>query len=366
MKSSNLYTELITTISPEKIEIYLDSKGWVKYKQVEGVLSLWSNIKQDKKYTILLPLDKEFADFEIKIDELILILSRFEERPKSDILKVLGNTSIIAKDNNREIIDIKIELKETNKHEIPAKDIANVLKSMQDFFDSLAVYDKNTKITNTRTKSQIISAKSKLQLSLLETFQGSFCIRVALATQQSNCDDKFTEEAISNFMKLIKASQDSEKFKEEMEQYLGVPSVKFKQLIKNFMELQSDIVVEWGSVNLDKGEITKLSSDTIVRAFNVINQSEQHQTRFEVLGRLILAGIGNNKEERVFLLNDETHGQEYRGYISPRLITSLNINLELNEIYKAVIEKKVTINSLTRKEVVNYTLVGLTLSTDEN
>lgn len=48
MKSSNLYTELITTISPEKIEIYLDSKGWIKYKQVEGVLSLWSNTKQDK------------------------------------------------------------------------------------------------------------------------------------------------------------------------------------------------------------------------------------------------------------------------------------------------------------------------------
>jgi hypothetical protein len=361
MTTSKLYTELITTISPEKIGIYLDSKGWVKYKQVEGVLSLWSNSKQDKKFTILLPLDKEFADFEIKIEELILILSRFEERPKNDILKLLGNTSVIAKENNREIIDIKIEFKETNKHEIPAKDIANVLKSMQDFFDALAIYQKNSEVNGTKTKSQITSEKSKLQLSLLETFQGSFCIRVGLARQQSNCDDKFTEEAISNFINLIKASQDSEKFKKEIEQYQGMPSVKFKQLIKILMDLQSDIVIEWGSVNQNKGTLTKLSSDNITRAFHIISQSEQHQTRFEVIGRLILAGVGANKEERVFLLNDETHGKDYKGYISPQLITSLNGNLELNEIYKAVIEEKVTINSLTRKEAVNYTLVELTL-----
>lgn len=364
MKSSNLYTELITTISPEKIEIYLDSKGWIKYKQVEEVLSLWSNSKQDKKFTVLLPLDKDFADFEIKIEELILILSRFEETSKNDILKVLGNTSVIAKDNNREIIDIKIELKEINKHEIAAKDIANVLKSMQDFFDSLAVYDKNTEITNTKTKSQIISAKSKLQLSLLETFQGSFCVRVGLATQESKCNDKFTEEAISNFMKLMKASKDSE-LKEEIDKYQGMPSVKFKQLIKNLMELQSDIIVEWGSVNIEKSQLVKLSSDTIARAFNVISQSEQHQARFEVIGRLILAGIGNNKEQRVFLLNDETNNKEYRGYISPQLITSFNENIELNEIYKAVIEEKLTINSLTRKEVINYTLIELTLFSND-
>ncbi|RUT03474.1 hypothetical protein DSM106972_051130 [Dulcicalothrix desertica PCC 7102] len=123
MISSDLYTQLIDTLSPDKIEVYLECSGWVKYKEVEYVLSLWSNSKQDKQFTILLPLDKESADFEIKIEELVLILSRFEERSKIDILKSLGNTSVIAQENNREIIDIKIEFKEVDKHYIPAKSI---------------------------------------------------------------------------------------------------------------------------------------------------------------------------------------------------------------------------------------------------
>lgn len=261
MISRDLYTQLIDTVSPDKVEVYLECSGWIKYKEVEGVLSLWSNSKLDKKFTILLPLDKEFADFEIQIEELVLILSRFEERSKIDILKSLSNTSVIAQNNDREIIDIKIEFKEVDKHDIPAKSIGDILKSMQDFFDALAAYEKS-------------ESTIKLQLSLIETFQGSFGIRLGMPKQhQLNLDEnKLTEEAVSVFMKLIKASQDSSnKLQNEIKRYTGAPSIKFKQLIQNFVELESDIVVEWGSVNPEKGEITKLPFNNLVQAMNIIN-----------------------------------------------------------------------------------------------
>lgn len=360
MISRDLYTQLIDTVSPDKVEVYLECSGWIKYKEVEGVLSLWSNSKLDKKFTILLPLDKEFADFEIKIEELVLILSRFEERSKIDILKSLGNTSVIAQNNDREIIDIKIEFKEVDKHDIPAKNISNILKSMQDFFDSLAVSEKLEGAT--KAHSQINIDKSKLQLSLIETFQGSFGIRVGM-TEHHKLDlneNQLTEEAVSVFMKLIKASQDSSnKLQNEIKRYTGAPSIKFKQLIKNFVELESDIVVEWGSVNPQKGEITKLAFDNLVQAFNVINQSAQIQVTFEVVGRLLVAGVGKNKEKRIFVLDDETSGKEYRGHISPHLIKNLNKTLELNKLYKATIEEEITINSLTGEEIVKHTLTSL-------
>lgn len=274
MISSDLYTQLIDTISVKKVEIYLESRGWIKYKEVKDVLSLWSNSKQNKNFTILLPLDNEYADFEMKIEELVLILSRFEERSKIDILKALGNTSVIAQENNREIIDIKIEFKEVDKNDIPAKNVGSILKYMQDFFDSLAVPEKSE--STTKAHSQISIDKSKLQLSLIETFQGSFGIRVGM-TEHHKLDlneNQLTEEAISVFMNLIKASQDSSnRLKNEIKRYQGAPSIKFKQLIKNFVELESDIVVEWSSVNPEKGEMTKLPFDNLVQAFNVINQS---------------------------------------------------------------------------------------------
>lgn len=34
MISSDLYTQLIDTVSPDKIEVYLECSGWVKYKEV--------------------------------------------------------------------------------------------------------------------------------------------------------------------------------------------------------------------------------------------------------------------------------------------------------------------------------------------
>lgn len=360
MISRDLYTQLIDTVSPDKVEVYLECWGWIKYKEVEGVLSLWSNSKLDKKFTILLPLDKKYADFEIKIEELVLILSRFEERSKIDILKSLGNTSVIAQNNDREIINIKIEFKEVDKHDIPAKNISNILKSMQDFFDSLAVYEK----LEGATKAHSLNIdKSKLQLSLIETFQGSFGIRVGM-TEHHKLDlneNQLTEEAVSMFMKLIQASQDSyNKLQNEIKQYTGAPSIKFKQLIKNFVELESDIVVEWGSVNPEKGEMTKLPFDNLVQAFNVINQSVQNQVTFEVVGRLLVAGVGRNKEKRIFVLDDETYGKEYKGHISPHLIKNLNKTLELNKLYKAVIEEEVTVNALTGEEIVKHTLTSLT------
>lgn len=89
-------------------------------------------------------------------------------------------------------------------------------------------------------------------------------------------ENKLTEEAVSVFMKLIRASQDSSyQLKNEIKRYQGAPSIKFKQLIKNFVELESDIVVEWGSVNPQKGEITKLPFNNLVQALNIINQSAQ-------------------------------------------------------------------------------------------
>lgn len=74
MKSFGLDAELMSRISPNKIAMYLEYKKWRKEKEASGIASLWSYIKNNKKISVLLPLDSDLSDFEIKIEELVTVL----------------------------------------------------------------------------------------------------------------------------------------------------------------------------------------------------------------------------------------------------------------------------------------------------
>lgn len=365
MAPDNLDVESIATISPEKIAMYLKYKRWQKEKEVEGVASIWSYITTDKRVSVLLPLDKSFADFEIKIEELIAVLVKIERRPETEILKALQSTSIIARQKNREIIDLKLQFSETDKHEVLVREIGTVLKSLQDFFSSIG----NLKSKTIREKKQKANIKAELQLSLLDTFHGSFGIRIGLAKlkykykQLELFDDvPITEGTAEDFMNLMKASgsNNPEKLRREIEKFRGEPSIKFKTLIKSLMELESDLVLEWGSVNPEKGAIAELPLHKIVEAFEIIRKVElEVPFTYEVVGRLIVGGVGEKKDKRIFFLIDEKNNKEYKGHISPGLISSLNNYIELDQIYRATIEETSGLNPTTGEEIIIYKLIRL-------
>jgi hypothetical protein len=90
MSQLRLDRELIQNISPTKIADYLHYKGWRKEKEVEGIASLWYRKNQNnEKIILLLPLDNEFADFAIKIEELLSVVAKFEKRAEAEVLKAL-------------------------------------------------------------------------------------------------------------------------------------------------------------------------------------------------------------------------------------------------------------------------------------
>lgn len=274
MKYFELDAALMSSISPKKIAMYLEYKKWRKEKEAAGIASLWSYIKNNKKISVLLPLDSDLSDFEIKIEELVTVLSRLEERPLSELLKVLESTSLVAKRSHREVIDLKIESLE--KNEVPAREIGEVLKSMQDLFVSIGTFKSIT--LNKNAKEALRFESSELKLSLLDTFQGSFGIRVGLpVSKQLNLfDDSIAEESVETFMRLIIVSTDdnSNALKSELETFQGELLIKFQNFIKCLIKLESDLVLEWGSVNPQKGGIVSFPLDKIMQAFEIASQVE--------------------------------------------------------------------------------------------
>ncbi|MFB2876922.1 hypothetical protein [Floridanema aerugineum] len=360
MKTSKIETQSIQDISPKKVEMYLKYKGWKKKKEVQGVASIWFNDLQPRDVNILLPLDKDFADFEIKIIRLIEVLSAVEERPEAEVLKALQSTSTVAKNENREIIDLKIQFFETDKHEAPAKEIGSVLKSTQDFFEALG----NRIVKNVKKRFNKTSIRDELSLSLIDTFQGSFGIRVGMSNvrQMRLIDAPVSEQAAEEFIELVKASSgnDPQKLREEIKKIQGEPSIKFKNLIKHLMSLESDLVLEWGSVNPEKGAIVEFPSHKVVETFDIISKLElENPNLHEVMGTLILAGVGDRKDSRLFIIYDDKDNKEYKGHISQELINSLDENIEIDKRYKALIEETLKVNPLTGEEIKVYSLLQL-------
>jgi len=359
--------ELIQNISPTKIAVYLEYKGWKKEKEVEGVASLWSYRDQsNKKITLLLPLDKDFADFEIKIEELLSVVAKFENRAEAEVLKALANVSILAQRGYREIIDIKMESRadeQNDKYEASAKATGSVLKSLGNLFESLGDVIKK----RTRKRASKTDIASELNLSLLDAFHGSFGIRTGLGVykkvrQTSLLENPAAQEATEDFMNLITASSSSnpELLRRELEKLEGDALLRFKVFIKSLTTLDSDLVLEWGSVDPNKSRVVRFSYDKIVQALDIITKTElENPYQYEVVGKLILAGIGQGKEKRRFILIDETNDKEYKGFISLGLINNLNAYIELDKLYVATIEETLGVNEITGEEVRFYTLVQL-------
>lgn len=376
MAKPNLEHALIQNISPAKIAAYLSYKGWKKVKEAEGIASLWNHKNHNnEKISLLLPLDNEFADFEIKIEDLLSTLAKFENRSELEVLKALANLSVIAQRDYREIIDIKIESiaeepDKSDKHEVPAKEAGAVLRALGSFFETMGDSLKN-KTKSNRSKATI---ESELNLSLLDAFQGSFGVRIGLGIyeniRQLNILEKpAAQEVTEDFMELIDASSHNnpENLRRRIEK-LGQDSLlKFKSLIKNLASLDSDLVLEWGSTDPDKGATVRFPFHKIMETLDIITKVElDNALQHNVIGKLIVAGVGKGKGKRKFIFIDEVNDKEYEGVISLDLISNLSNNIELDKLYEATIEEKSSINEVTGEQIKLQTLVSLKEFTGES
>ncbi|MGF1489863.1 MAG: hypothetical protein ACFBSE_22480 [Prochloraceae cyanobacterium] len=366
MKSS-LTLEIINSISLKKIQEYLSIKGWKKKKEISGTASIWIRSIAGEKYGIILPLDREFIDFQDRLIEVFNILEEIEQRPKIEIIESLKNTSKIARQQNREIIEIKISSLDGNKKEVESKNIGLVLKSLQDFFDEFGVLKFQDKPQADRSK-----LKSQLEMSLIDTFHGSFGIRLGLSKklnykqlklfEDEASIDEISIEITETFIKIIQASSDSntEILKKQIAELKGKSILKFKSLISYLITLKSDLLVDWGSVNPEKGGFAKISYSDIVRTLDIIEKQElEEPVTFEIIGKLVVAGVGKNKKRRKFVLLDSKEDREFQGTIAKEVVDKFDGNIELNKLYRITLEETLSINRLTQEERTTYTIIKL-------
>lgn len=362
LKINKLDKSLLSHISTVKAGLYLKNQGWKKTGEIEGFASTW--LLEEKETELLLPLNKEYSDFEARMLEVILILEDIEKRSSFEIIDVLKNTSNIAYNEGREIIEIVLQsVYDRNKHEINADNFGTVLRTTQKHLFALGGVSGLGKRLNEREKR----GKSELELSVLSTFHGSFGIRLGLANQrQLDTDNNCLSKTVSkSFMQLLRVS--GEESISRFRIYIGSLekqiSQTFRLFIKSVKTLESDLIFDWGSLGIENEEIARLSYSKVLEVEDALNkEEEENPNQIEEKGQFIQAGLGRKKHERDFIFETKT-GEKIKGYISPELVEQFKEQpkgLELlNRRYKVIIQVNVKLNEITREIKISNELIAM-------
>jgi len=246
------------SLEPQAVYNYLEENGWIEERKIDTRASILTTAKNDKKYSILLPLDREIPNFASLMYDVFTVLEALENRSRSQIVTALINSSKIAQEKKCEIISLKFKFIEEDRKQLPAKKMGRILTTLQKVFDSLGESEAGINSDRRPIPKKILK---KTELSVFETFQGSFGIKLALPPNSDSSNDSETplaERVAATFLKLVKASILSDSLEINKK-----AAYSYRQFLFSLKGLKADLDIEWGSVNPKAGGRSSLSSDRI-------------------------------------------------------------------------------------------------------
>lgn len=118
--------KVIGEINSIAVQSYLKSRGWTKVKSKREHISIYTYEKGGTIQEIILPLSRDFTDYEARISDALKSISIVEEREYSQVLSDL----LIAKPSD--IIRIKVQSEDTKSGTILIEDGFDLLENTKE------------------------------------------------------------------------------------------------------------------------------------------------------------------------------------------------------------------------------------------
>ncbi|MEH2449391.1 MAG: hypothetical protein V7K18_27495 [Nostoc sp.] len=233
-----------------------------------------------------------------------------------------------------------------------------VLNSLQDLFDAVGQSESGKVSENGRIQKEIIE---KTELSVFETFQGSFGIKLALAPhpQQLNFLERpIGERVTETFIQLIKFSNTVDKgmLKEYLLKLKRRSASRYRKFLMTLINSEANFYFDWGSVNPEKGGKAVLNFDNVIQTIDFINKMEvEDPAEYTVNGQLIAA----NKNTSNLEIETFQDKKRYIGKANSKVVNNKEIELTIGRFYTAKIQEISSINPTTAEEKTEYTIIDL-------
>lgn len=353
-------------INPDSVVEFLVDNGWKEIQKRPEVVSLWSTEKQESVYKILLPLNPDLPDYPNRLIDALEVVSEVESKDKLDLLGVLLDGSILAKERERELMDLRLlpDIQTSQAHKFPIKDLGMILYSLQNLIDSIGKAESGYISSSVAGRiSNAVTERTKL--FVFDTVPGSFVVKMegcSPAEQRELTDEEYgtlEQRSLKSFLDLIRISHNGElaPIKEILSKLQRRTAITYKKFLKSLSSANSGFDVRLNSNRLDFNGSASLNSSKILRLINLLEDLEpQIPEVISVDGILkLIGGSGDNLNFRIQRISDE---KVFYGKIASPISRS-DVELTHNRMYRATIEETESINPATNESSKNWLLVDI-------
>lgn len=352
-------------IQPNVVTRFLLDRGWREFNKKDGIVSIWGIEKEGEIHRIVLPLNPESPDYPNRMLEAIKIVGFVESREETDLLEILLDNSIFAREVNRELIDLRLlpELENVEKNEFPAKILGFILSSLQNLMDAIGQAEEGYPSSITGSISKTITDRTRL--SVIGTAPGSFIVKLAGAAPpaQTNILDQVNgsleQRALNSFLTLIRVSQEGrmDDLRELLIKLQKRTVVSYKKFLGHVSSANSGFDIKLGSTNPNIGGEAHLKSTEIIGLIQFLSHVESQTPEIiRVDGTLKL--FGEKDGSITFRIERLGDSEIFHGRIATSVLEK-GVELTHNRNYRAIIEETESINSITNESVKNWKLVDI-------
>lgn len=365
ISSIDLTFDDINSVDPSYVYTYLENSGWQKESKLDDRAVIFTSYKNQEKYLILLPIDKEIPDFCSRMYDVLRTLELIEGKSKVEILKLLKTPHQIALEQQTEIISLRFQfIDDEHKKQFSAKKMGVVLVSLQDLLNAVGQSETETGQDSVRGRiPQEISEKT--EISVFETFQGSFGLKLAFArlNQQLNLLEKPLPEIVSNrILELIRLSNspDKENLKQMLLHLKRRTASRYRKFLAELIRAESNFYIDWGSINPEAGGQAYLSYENTINTVEFINKMEtEDPEQFKIQGELLAASKSRRNYLEIESLADR---EKYSGDILESAI--MDIELTIGHFYEVTFEELTSINPATGEEKIERKVIDIKFIND--
>jgi len=351
----------LANIVPTNLYNYLQENGWKEKRKIKNIASILSINIEDQEYSLLLPTTTEIPDYESRIIDVLRVLEIVEKRSTSELIKVLVSNQFIAQKQQNEILSLRFQFIDDEKlNTFPAQKMGEILTELQKLLVATGKNHEGILSEKPKINKQI---KEETQISILETFKGSFGIKFSFPSfrQLDLFETPLAEKVSQTFLELIKLSNNNDKY--QLKQFISTLDKKsassYRKFLISLRKAEINLYTNWGSVNPQAGGYAYLEYSNILSTIDFINKIEEEKPQeLHITGKLIAADA-KKKSIKIEYETEDQKDEILKINYDQEIINNNDIELIIDHFYDITIEEVVQINPSTTEEKITRTLTNI-------
>jgi hypothetical protein len=266
--------------------------------------------------------------------------------------EVVLDPKIVAVAAKRETFNYRIFPGDETKHEIASRKLGGILTSTQELIDALGQAVDGTPTIRGPLPAELLQ---QTRVNVCYVFRGSFGVQFRANQHSDLLADSKVADAVSEFGNLLSAADSEDLLSNKLHSLKGRVASKYRRLLKELNDVNSGLVVDWGSVNERRGGSFSLTREQVANAYMIVDRID-----IEMADEVVVFGqlVGFNSRTQRYEIRATDGGKNYAGKVATD--ATLPALPTIDQFYVAKLRMLVETQSSSGDELVRWVLVQLT------